>query len=76
MMTTLMMVKMNKNSLGTSLVAQGLIFHAPNARGLGWIPGQWTRSQIPQLRPSVAKQTNKKFLKKSLPSKNLNSQKN
>ena len=56
-------------------MAQGLILHAPNAGGLGWIPGQGTRSQIPQLRPGVAKQT-KFFKKRFLPSKTLNSQKN
>ena len=29
--------------LGTSLVVQGLRIHAPNAEGLGLIPGQGTR---------------------------------
>ena len=56
--------------LGTSLVVQWLRFQAPNAGGLGLIPGQATRSHIlqlkilhavtkrpctPQLRPGTAK---------------------
>ena len=35
---------------GTSLVVQWLRLHAPNAGGLGSIPGQGTRSCMPQLR--------------------------
>ena len=35
---------------GTSLVVQWLRLHAPNAGGLGSIPGQGTRSYMPQLR--------------------------
>ena len=38
---------------GTSLVAQWLRFHAPNAGGLGSIPGEETRSQMPQSRVGV-----------------------
>ena len=38
------------NLMGTSLVVQGLRLHAPDARGLGSIPGQGTRSHILQLR--------------------------
>ena len=37
-------------NLGTSLVVQWLRLHAPNARGLGSIPGQGTRSHMPQLK--------------------------
>ena len=51
-----------KNHLGTSLVAQWLRLWAPNAEGLGSIPGQGTGSHMPQLRvhmlqlrPGVAK---------------------
>ncbi|TEA40834.1 hypothetical protein DBR06_SOUSAS19710043, partial [Sousa chinensis] len=33
-----------------SLVVQWLRLHAPNAGGLGSIPGQGTRSPMPQLR--------------------------
>ncbi|TEA30806.1 hypothetical protein DBR06_SOUSAS4110278, partial [Sousa chinensis] len=33
-----------------SLVAQWLRRHAPNAGGQGLIPGQGTRSHVPQLR--------------------------
>ena len=40
---------------GTSLVVQGLRFHAPNAGGLGSIPGQGTRACMPQLRASIKK---------------------
>ena len=40
----------------TSLVVQRLRLCAPNERaGLGSIPGQGTRSCMPQLRPSAAK---------------------
>ena len=35
---------------GTSLVAQWLRLHAPNAGGLGSIPDRGTRSHMPQLR--------------------------
>ena len=35
-------------SVGISLVVQW--FHAPNAEGLGSIPGQGTRSHMPQLK--------------------------
>ena len=35
---------------GTSLVVQWLRLHAPNARGMGSIPGQGTRSHMPPLR--------------------------
>ena len=47
---------------GTSLVVQWLRLRAPNAGGLGSIPGQGTRSHMlqlrvhmPQLRPGTAK---------------------
>ncbi|TEA40711.1 hypothetical protein DBR06_SOUSAS1310003, partial [Sousa chinensis] len=36
--------------LGTPLVVQWLRLLAPNAGGLGSIPGQGTRSHMPQLR--------------------------
>ena len=39
-----------KSHRGTSLVVQWLRLHAPNARSLGSIPGQGTRSHMPQLR--------------------------
>ena len=39
----------------TSLVVQWLRLHAPKAGGLGWIPGQETRSHMMQRRPSAAK---------------------
>ena len=35
---------------GTSLVVQGLRLHISSARGLGSIPGQGTRSRMPQIR--------------------------
>ena len=38
--------------LGTSLVGQWLGLHAPNAGGLGLIPG---RSHLPQPRPGTSK---------------------
>ena len=62
---------------GSSLVVQGLRLHALNAGGLGSIPGQRTRSHIPQLRvyglqqrrpqlcPIAAKWMNACFLKSS-----------
>ena len=40
---------------GTSLVVQWLRLHPPDAGNLGSIPGQGTRSHMPQLRPSAAK---------------------
>ena len=39
-----------KKKTGTSLVVQWLRLCAPNAGGLGSIPGQGTRSHMPQLR--------------------------
>ena len=39
-----------KSHRGTSLVVQWLRLHAPNAGSLGSIPGQGTRSHMPQLR--------------------------
>ena len=36
--------------IGTSLAVQWLRLHAPNAGGLDLIPGQGTRSHMPQLR--------------------------
>ena len=39
-----------KNISGTSLVVYWLRLRAPQAGGLGSIPGQGTRSHIPQLR--------------------------
>ena len=47
---------------GTSLVAQWLRLRIPNAGGLGSIPGQGTRSHMPQLRPYAAKQINIKMI--------------
>ena len=44
-----------KYNMGTSLVIQWLRLCAPDAGGLGLIPGQGTRSHIPQLRPSTNK---------------------
>jgi len=45
-------------SPGTSLVVQWLRVHDPNACGLSSIPGQETRSHMPQLRSGAAKQIN------------------
>ena len=41
--------------VGTSLVVQWLRLRAPNAGGLGSIPGQGIRSRMLQLRPRAAK---------------------
>ena len=41
---------LNRVLRGTSLVVQWLRLCAPNARGPGLIPGQGTRSHMPQLR--------------------------
>ena len=56
---------------GAFLVVQWLRLHAPNAGGLGLIPGQAARSntpqvrvRMPQLRPGAANQSINKFLKK------------
>ena len=40
---------LKKKTLGTSQVVQYLRLHAPNAGGLGSIPGQGTGSHKPQL---------------------------
>ena len=40
---------------GTSLVVQWLRLQAPSEGGKGSVPGQGTRSHVPQLRPSAAK---------------------
>ena len=37
-------------SLGTLMVVQWLRLNAPSAGGLGFLPGQGTRSHMPQLR--------------------------
>ena len=52
---------------GTSLVVQWLRLQAPNAGGLGLIPGQGTRSHTPQLRvrmPQLRSGTAKKLVNK------------
>ena len=41
---------------GTSLVVKWLRLSTPNAGGPGLIPGQGTRSHMPQLRPSIAQE--------------------
>ena len=41
--------------MGTSLVVQWLRLQAPSAGCLGSIPGQGTRSHMPQLKPGAAK---------------------
>ena len=50
-----LIIKFLKKVIGTSLVVQWLRLHAPNAGGLGSIPGQGTKSHMLQLIPSVAK---------------------
>ena len=44
-----------KAETGTSLMVQWLRLWAPNAGGLGLIPGQGTRSHMSHLRPDAAK---------------------
>ena len=44
----MMKIKEKKIRRGTSLVVQWLRFRAPNAEGPGSIPGQGTRSHMPQ----------------------------
>ena len=39
-------IKIKETRIGTSLVVQRLRLHAPNAGGLGSIPGQGTRSHM------------------------------
>ena len=46
---------LSKVSPGISLLVQWLRLCTPNAEGLSWIPGQGTRSHMPQLRESTAK---------------------
>ena len=50
---------------GTSPVVQGLRLHAPNAGSPGSIPGQGTRSHMPQLKIWCS-QINKYFFKNPL----------
>ena len=52
-----------KHFRGTSLVVQWLWLHTINTGALGLIPGQGTRSHMPQLRPSADKSI---FFKKPL----------
>ena len=49
-MMTYAVITQSMPALGTSLVAQGLRLHSPNAGSLGLIPGQGTRSHLLQLR--------------------------
>ena len=42
--------KLIKRAMGTSLVVQWLRFWVPNARGLGSIPGQGTKTHMPKLK--------------------------
>ena len=42
--------QVKRGRAGTSLVVQWLRFHAPNVGGLGSIPGQGTRSLMPQVK--------------------------
>ena len=44
---------------GTSLVAHWLRLHIPNAGGLGSIPGQGTRSHMPQGREKILRSATK-----------------
>ena len=44
-----------KSKMGTSLVVQWLRLCAPNTGSPGLIPGQGTRSHMPQPRPSTVK---------------------
>ena len=53
-----------KKPKGTSLVVQWLRLLAPNTGGPGSIPGQGTRSHMPQQRHSSAKLKKKKRKKK------------
>ena len=42
--------KLIKRAMGTSLVVQWLKFWVPNARGLGSIPGQGTKTHMSKLK--------------------------
>ena len=46
---------LTKTRIGTSLVVQWLRPQVPNTRGWSSIPGQETRSHVPQLRLRAAK---------------------
>ena len=62
-----------KTHSGTSLVVQWLRLRAPNAGGLGSIPGQGTRSHMPQLkilRATTKTQHSQKNKKKKKKKKN------
>ena len=47
---------------GTSVLVQWRRLHLPNAGSWDLIPGQGTRSHMPQLKPGTAKYINKYFL--------------
>ena len=48
-------MQQNAVEFGASLVVWWLRLHAPNAGSLGLIPGQGTRSHVPQLRVGMPK---------------------
>ena len=56
--------KRQKTDGRTSLVVQWLRLQAPNAGGLGLIPGQRTRSRMPWLRLGTAKSITQSYKKK------------
>ena len=49
------MLMILKTCVGISVLVQWRTVHTPNAGGLVSIPGQATRSHMPELRPSSAK---------------------
>ena len=55
-------LKVKNDWSGDSLVVERLRLYAPNAGGLGSIPGQGTKSHIPQLRPGAAPTSTEKWL--------------
>ena len=57
--TYLLIAKRKRVTLGTSLVAQWVRLHAPNAGCLGSVPGQGTKSHM-------CSQINKKIFKSNL----------
>jgi hypothetical protein len=54
----------SKRTQGDVLVVHWLRLCTPNAEDLGLVPGQGTRSHIPQLRPGTTKEITLGFKKK------------
>ena len=62
----LLVFTIKEGKSGTSLVVQWLRLHAPNAGGLGLIPGQVTRSRYSQIKKEKRKRRKAKEKRKDI----------